>query len=884
MKKLTSVITLICIIISLFSFTASAAKPLGDVDNEDFGVLDALGVINADTWSDNSVPTRAEFIKLCVNLTGCGEITVVNKEPVFTDLTVNHWAYDAIMYAYSMGYISPSSDGRIRAESPITYGDAMRILVNFLGYQIVAASYDKGDVTQAYLKTASEIGLLDGVIADGIERPISKAAAVRMAYNALNVELPVQYFSNNNVFFNVQNDRTLLRVKFNAYKKKGVLRADDYTSLSHNLAKENYVTIDNENYFSANMDIEGLLGLTVEFYYTQSKDSEEKELIYISPSGNEIVEISADNLKGYSNMKVNTVTDSGKSVSYSIGKDSTVIWNNKIVKSAQYGEKFKIKSGNAKLIDNDEDGVYEVVILESLKAGKIVVNNTKDMVLALEDGTEYKFDDYKNYRIENGYGDKIDALSLHVDDIVTVVDPESTNHTLVIRVCTKNDTMVVGSLDADGYVLTGDGRELKYSKVAISDFNEVLIGDSYIFYTDKYGEIVYEIHVRSNQLEMAYIVNYKEQTGLDSNLVLRVMRIDGGITNVDCAKNVKIRDKEGVFSTKNTSGVITLLNQGGTTPKRQPVLIRTNASGYVCEIYMLATQAHPELPFHEIAYNNVGGSGKRWYQPAYTFHNVIQIKSSTPVFAVPHSTRTDVDEEEFFISNYRLFKGTVYYPESGENAYYQIPIGMEKGAIAADYFVWEYPENAEARTNYLNTTYKGVITKISQIIDENGEEYSKITYATTAGMFGNTVLYRQTNGNLNVIDNNGRIVNVGDVVSIGIDYFGHANEGSVKTFYDFKNDLIINEGDSSSPAFYAWRAVKGTIKEKDGDYIRVEIVRPSGAIQHQVLNLASTITINCDVDNKLFVKDRAPSSLLAEDDEFFLVISGALPVALLVYE
>lgn len=888
MKKLTSVLLLMCIILSLFSFRISAAEIIsysGEPSAEDYGILDALSVINAENWSDGTVTTRAEFMQMCVNLTGCGDITAMNTQPVFTDLTVNHWAYDAIMYAYSMGYVSAYSDGSIKPESPITYGEAIQILVNFLGYEIVAASNNNGDAVSAYHKTAFDIGLLDGVISDGLNMPFMKSSAVRMAYNALDIELPVQYFSNNNVFFNVQNDRTLLKVKFDTYRAKGVVRADDYISLSHDLARENYVTINGENYFSAAIDVSGLIGCTVLYYYKQDSEDNEKEILYISPVDNETTVINAENLAGYSNMKINVVSDTGKKTSYKLGKDTTVIWNNKIITSAEYTKKFKVKSGSAKLIDNDTDGVAEVVIIESLKSGIVAVNNTKDMTIKLSDGTIYKLDDYKNYRIENSYGEKIEQLAIHVDDVVTVADPESKKHTLVIQVCKKHDVQTVDSVDGYGYVLVGDGSELKYSAVASSNYKELVIGNSYIFYTDKYGEIVYETLVRANDLEFAYVINYKPQTGLDSNLVLRVMRSDGTITNMDCTRNIKIRNKKGEFAVKNEEGVRTLLDQGGKiTPLRQPILLRTNSQGLVSEIYMLASPEYTELTFHEIASTKVGGSGKRWYQPAYTFHNVIQIKSDTPVIAVPHSTRTSVDEDEFFVGNYRMFKGTVYYPESGDNAYYQIPIAMDKGAVAADYLVWEYPEDAEARTNYLNTTYKGIVTKITRTMDENGEEYVKVTYATTSGMFGNTVSYRQTNGSLDFVDNSGREVNVGDFLIMSVDYFGYANEASVKTVYDYENDLIINEGDSSSPAFYAWRAVKGTIKEKDDGYIRVEIVRPSGSIQNQVLDLASTITISCNVDTGLFAKDRAPASLLSEGDSFFMIISGALPQALLIYE
>ena len=174
--------------------------------------------------------------------------------------------------------------------------------------------------------------------------------------------------------------------------------------------------------------------------------------------------------------------------------------------------------------------------------------------------------------------------------------------------------------------------------------------------------------------------------------------------------------------------------------------------------------------------------------------------------------------------------------------------------------------------------------EVISITDENGEEFVKVTYATTAGLFGNTVMYKQTNGSLEFVDKSGRKVNVGDFVIMGVDYFGYADEASVKTIYDYKNDLIISEGDSNTVAFYGWRAVKGTIKEKNGSYIRVENIRPTGEVQNQVLDLASAITISCNVDDGLFSKDRAPSSLLAEGDSYLMILSGALPVALLTYE
>jgi len=335
------------------------------------------------------------------------------------------------------------------------------------------------------------------------------------------------------------------------------------------------------------------------------------------------------------------------------------------------------------------------------------------------------------------------------------------------------------------------------------------------------------------------------------------------------------------------------LNQGNAEPFRQPVMIRTNALGQINEIYMLANSDRTDLSFHEIPYTQVGGSGLRWYQTPRTLSNAIQLSLGTKLFAVPYATRTSVDDDEFFVSNYTLFNTGVYYKETGDTAFVATPIAMEKDGIVADYLIWQYPENAIDRVSYTKKQYKGIVTKITQIMDENGEEFTKITYCNFTGAFGNIVLYKGTDGSLkpkgrNSIDSgNYDLIDlgIGDIVSIAVDdYVGHATETNIKVYYDASEKRILNEGDSASPAFYAWRLAKGVIDEMKDGYIMVTINRPNGSKLNQVLDLASAITINCNVSDGLFMKDRAPTSLLSKGDEFFFVISGALPTTLLIYE
>lgn len=881
MKKITAILIVLCMIISVFPYVSADLQPSSY--SEDYGILSALSVIDPETWSDGTVTTRAQFVQLCVNLTGCGHIKADNSMPVFTDITISHWAYDAVMYAYSMGYIKPDDRGRFMPESPVTYADAVEIMVKFLGYDIMAASGG----ARAYIKTAGEIGLTDGVEADGSDRPLAKTSAVRMAFNALTVELPLQYYANSYVHFSVQQERTILRTVYNAYRAKGVVKANDYASMSLNLTRKNYVTIDDEDYFSAKVNADDLLGCKTVFYYTVSDTDGRKDLVYIYASGNNVVKISARDMSGYSDNTVYAYNDRGNPVSYRIDHETTVIWNNRVLKSNEYESKFKPESGSISLTDNDGDGIYELAVIKSQKAYKIDVFNTSDSIIKTTDGTVIEIEKYRQYRIENKYGEVTDMLSMNAGDVISVYDPEDYSNAIVIRICGDTETRTVVSVDSADRTITFDtGTQKYYSKSAVDSYSDIKLDNTYTFYFDGYGEIVYSEYIQPADLEVAYLINYKGKRGLDNRVQLKLLRADGTVSITDCASVIKFRDSEGIFTRKNGTEVLTALNRGSTAPKQQAVMIRVNANGLINEIQMLAPPERIDLEFHAIPFTKVGGSGMRWYQPAYTFHNQIQLKSGTVVFAVPHADKNDSDDEKYFTANYRLFKGGVFYPESGESGYIATPIAMKKGGIAADYFVWEYPDDASYRLNYLYTKYYGIVTGIATRLEaETGEEYSEITYCTSSGIFGNIISYKNPNGSTDVKDLNGNTVELGDIISAAVDYDGYANENTVTLYYDCSEDSWLNESSTTNYAFYdTFRLAKGVVTKETDGYISVDITRISGSSVTQIFDISSAITINCNLDKNIFTKGKNAVSMIAEGDSVLLIVSGALPKALVIYE
>lgn len=881
MKKITAILIVLCMITSVFPYVSADVAPSSY--SEDYGILSALSVIDPEAWSDGTVTTRAQFVQLCVNLTGCGQIKADNSTPVFTDVTISHWAYDAVMYAYKMGYIKPDDRGGFMPESPVTYADAVEIMVKFLGYDIMAASGG----AQSYIKTAGEIGLIDGVESDGSDRPLAKTSAVRMAFNALTVELPLQYYANSYLHFSVLKERTILRTVYNAYRAKGVVRANDYASMSLNLTRKNYVTIDDEDYFSANVNVDNLLGCKTVFYYTVSDTDSRKDLVYIYASGNEVVKISARDMSGYSDNNIYAYNDKGKIVSYKIDHESTVIWNNRVLKSSEYGAKFKPESGSVTLTDNDGDGIYELAVIKSQKAYKIDVFNTTDSIIKATDGTVFEIEKYRQYRIENKYGEVTDMLSMNAGDVISVYDPKDYGCAIVIRICGDTETRTVIGMDSADEMLTFDtGTQAYYSKAAVDSYSDIKLDNTYTFYFDEYGEIAYAEYIQPAELQIAYLIDYKEKTGLNKRLQLKLLHSDGTVSVTDCADVIKFRNSEGTFTRKKGAEALAVLNQGGTAPKQQAVMVRVNANGFVNEIQMLAPPERTDLEFHAIPFTKVGGSGMRWYSSAFTFHNQIQLKPDTVVFAVPHADKNDAADERYFTASYRLFKGGVYYPESGDGGYIATPIAMKKGGIAADYFVWEYPDDASYRQNYLNSRYYGIVTRIATRLEaETGSEYSEITCCTSSGIFGNIISYKNPDGSTDVKDLNGNTVELGDIISAAVDYDGYANSKTVTLYYDCSEDKWLKEGSTSNYAFYdGFRLAKGVVTKESDGYISVDITRISCSTLTQIFDISSAITINCNLDRKIFTKGKNAASMIAEGDSVLLIVSGALPKALVIYE
>ncbi len=179
--------------VALLSTTAFAAMPVfSDISDQtvaqEVDVLRMLGVVNGmseTSFAPNGTLTRAQFCKMAIQIMGLGDIEPqYRSRTIFPDVTSTHWARGYINLAVTgeSKIIMGMGDGTFSPDTPITYAQAVTILMRILGYK----DADVGLVwPSGYLDSAAEVGLTKGLGLSANASP-TRAQAVKLFCNLLN--------------------------------------------------------------------------------------------------------------------------------------------------------------------------------------------------------------------------------------------------------------------------------------------------------------------------------------------------------------------------------------------------------------------------------------------------------------------------------------------------------------------------------------------------------------------------------------------------------------------------------------------------------------------------------------------------------------------------
>ena len=539
------------------------------VNKEAVQMLVELGVINGKddgTYDPTGIVTRGEMAKIICVVLNKGQDPNLGTVASYTYTdTVGHWAAGYIEYCTQQGIVAGDGAGNFNPNATVTGSEAAKMLLVAMGYKSEVEGFTGANWAIAVNVRANQKGLYSD-LSISVDAGLTRDSAAQMVYNALDAGI-VSYeytlitdgstISSSPTLID-DNSKTLLEHAFNAVKVEGVVVANEYANLESSAEKgaaldagetkldvTNYGANEDQSVFgdgkysvSTSLD---MLGKSVTLYVKKDASSTSKATIL----GNAI--LSEDNV---------VVTTAAKKTIAKIASDNDLdVSGAKILvnyTNADYNKDDSVRGVEKVLIDNNDDGDVDYVLVNTWYFGQVSKYSTKD------DGS-----------ITIASASVTPALTADdADDVVGFDDVAKDDYVLAAwiggKLYVEQAESVTGVLEAykSSEKMTVDGTEYDVSLVAgyTGGSDDIRAAETYAssttldneatFYLDKNGMIVAVGNVAENAYNYAYIWAY-EKGNIDSDRVKATLS-DGTTKTFNLASNSKA-PAAAAFSTDTTN-------------------------------------------------------------------------------------------------------------------------------------------------------------------------------------------------------------------------------------------------------------------------------------------------------------------------------------------
>jgi len=618
MKITKRITTMLLIFVFAFSSlctfgTLSVSADFSDVP-ENYVYSEAItslvdeGIINGyedGTFKPENTITRAEFSKLLAVAsapTGYVFSATTTQFPDIADMNAPHgWAIPYIAYAVSTKAINGYTDGTFQAGNPVTYGEAIKMIVCTLGYGPVA------DTTltpwyKGYLDIANQIGLTKKAVAVG-ENPANRGIVAQLIYNMLDCPQLVQTgvdINGNPIYDNSGSGNTFGDSKDNAQSDEGVVMGVTDYSLNAMAVGRNRVQINNEVFAlgdNLSMDtVKSYIGYRVSYSY--SGTGSKKELTKLSRlSGyNSEVALEPWQLEEITNSHVDYYIDENAEFKGETEKITYnhpfVIYNGMPVDPSDIGSGFDlttyfdVETGSIRFFSNDgNDKTAEVVFVESYETYFVNSPSYSNGVSTIYDkNTTYTGlssmtideEDIESITKVSSKGGKPASSSLAAianKSVVSVAVPYGTTHGTSVIISSAYVTGDVNELSSDyeNIVIGSENYELSpyYQRLLDNGCPDVgfELRDNAKFYLDHLGRIVY---TEKNETADPYglLVAYANGGSIDSANALKVMTTGGKYLEYNMKNTLRVDD-----SSMSSDEAITYLKSKATVKDGNTVIV-----------------------------------------------------------------------------------------------------------------------------------------------------------------------------------------------------------------------------------------------------------------------------------------------------------------------
>lgn len=708
MKKIVSIIITLAMLVSMQGFSTAFAAESGISEyKETADKLYSIGAISDISTNFEEKITRGNFADFAYTALEIPQ-NYSGLRSMYSDVYYGEPYYNSVNMLCSRGMID--NGGEFRPEAPVKLQEAAKIIVELLGYGILAQR--SGGYESGYLTIAAEKDILDGIKVNVVDE-LTVGEAYVMIMNALEAPTCEVEYSGGTVKYNI-NGAPVLASKYDTYKTKGRITANELTAINiySKSAGEGSVVIDEKTYNIGNTDIGEQLGKSVDFYY---KDYDyEQTVVYYKVNENrcKTVEIAAEDISEDTTTGKIIYYDGNKQKNINIGTNIDFVYNGaaRVLDKSAY---LKPDAGTVTVMDTDNNGSYDFISVESYLTYIVdAVNMEKSVVyarfgqgsLTLDDRLDYLkiSDGTNNYELSQLNGDDVllvRADSEYIDGDGNRKIDASKLSKVSILLSRQKLVGIPDSLNDEQFTMYGNEYKLsEYYKQLVENgkLEEITLGETaYQYYVDYFGNIAgYNTNNLSSKNNVYYIVKvYNNESG---EIYVRTFDIDTkSFTDIKCASKVNIDgtsysdDKLLNKLNENSKYIAQLLVRNGEVKK-----VDTGVKG--------STTLSKDIELDSVNYNQI----------SHSFDDKAIIGNDTKVIKVPAQD----SEKQNDIEDYAVYTvSDMIYERSGLN----IKVYNLSDLGVAEYVVI-YGKMSSSVIG--DQTYYGVVDKMSlSWIEEKAE-------------------------------------------------------------------------------------------------------------------------------------------------------------------
>ncbi|MDD6484943.1 MAG: S-layer homology domain-containing protein [Clostridiales bacterium] len=741
MKKITGICAmLICLLLPMCLSFAQEDLNISSAQSEAISLLNDLGIFSGVALEDAQNPvTRAEFAKAAAKAAGAENLSPSPRR-IYTDVLPDNDAAASIEYLYDRGIMTGYGNGEFKPDEPITVGGVIKVMVSVLGYSNWAEN--QGGYPAGYFSLAVSNSLISG-IKGGSDAQVTVGDAAVIIQNTLESRrfIVINGYKDGFPVEEEITDKMYMSYALDLYRYIGVVEAYENTSLESPAAeyKDTACKIGGEMFEKGSEDISNYLGLKVKAYY-KSEDGEYNLVHLTQDDNNKVVEVKDEDILKTTTKKIFNYYYNNKTKSVNIDENAVFIYNGKKLDAAT-DQDLLTENGFVRLIDNDADGKYDVVIIKEYETFVV------DKVVSTDQILNFKYDAGslglgEKSKIKSKYymdGEETEFSSISSGSVVSVAISRNTQGDTLAEVYISNNKVTGRAVDIftdkgergvtleDGsrYIFTKD-YERRLSEGQQNTYEPMMDNDG-TFYIDSFNKLEAYTVVKTGK-NYAYVVKcyYDENEEKGS---IRLFTKEGNFETLDFSENIKVNGRKVA-----KSDVVGLLKQSGEDGTvNQLIIYKSSDSGLLTSIETAEDKSQEKYYIaseDKFVMNAQMQSGVRFYKNMADKYPFSFVDGQSIQFMIPGDRK---DEKAYKIAS-KLSSTDVSLPA---------PIRIYDAGAAGS--IGAITTNTANEGSY-NTPV--IIDSISYALDDDGEVCTCLNFiGGTSILAGDNVIYNQPNTN-----------------------------------------------------------------------------------------------------------------------------------------